>query len=557
MKNSIFIFLILLPIISLAHDGEDHGNAKKAAATSVGYFSSETISDKYELLMKYATIAPGKEGTLRLFISNYNTNRPVDSATIELSVSGNPNIKLSVNRLDTGIYEIRGIFPEKRNYNIAINISSLLGADLLLFKDIAIGKELPSESVAQETEHKHWHQSSWLYGMIGLLIGLLFMFLVLKKRNRKITAFLLLMLCLIPSAKYYDAQAHEGHDEAGARAGSLSSAFIVEKESQFLFSILTEKVSLNDLNQSVQVLGTVVPSPQGRAVIQTPQTGKIVSLRVNVGQRVSAGQVLAIVEQQVDAGTQIDIFTQRNTVDAEYNAAKAQYERLQSIEDIAAKKDVTEAKARYETATRNKRLFDANTSTNMRSTKMITLTAPINGIVGTFNYSMGAVLNSGETLFDITNLDKVYLEAQVFAPYTNELKNLQKVTASSNIQGDTAQYLLKMLSSAQTVSEENQAQRVIFEIIRPNGQFRIGENINVRLFTKNRVRQIIVPAQAVTEVNGKPAVFIKDNAEQYSISYVSKGESNNKRIAIIKGTEQGERVVMSNVYQMKTIYLNQ
>jgi len=557
MKNSIFIFLILLPIISLAHDGEDHGNAKKAAATSVGYFSSETISDKYELLMKYATIAPGKEGTLRLFISNYNTNRPVDSATIELSVSGNPNIKLSVNRLDTGIYEIRGIFPEKRNYNIAINISSLLGADLLLFKDIAIGKELPSESVAQETEHKHWYQSSWLYGMIGLLIGLLFMFLVMKKRNRKITAFLLLMLCLIPSAKYYDAQAHEGHDEAGARAGSLSSAFIVEKESQFLFSILTEKVSLNDLNQSVQVLGTVVPSPQGRAVIQTPQTGKIVSLRVNVGQRVSAGQVLAIVEQQVDAGTQIDIFTQRNTVDAEYNAAKAQYERLQSIEDIAAKKDVTEAKARYETATRNKRLFDANTSTNMRSTKMITLTAPINGIVGTFNYSMGAVLNSGETLFDITNLDKVYLEAQVFAPYTNELKNLQKVTASSNIQGDTAQYLLKMLSSAQTVSEENQAQRVIFEIIRPNGQFRIGENINVRLFTKNRVRQIIVPAQAVTEVNGKPAVFIKDNAEQYSISYVSKGESNNKRIAIIKGTEQGERVVMSNVYQMKTIYLNQ
>ncbi|MEJ7675609.1 MAG: biotin/lipoyl-binding protein [Chitinophagaceae bacterium] len=47
------------------------------------------------------------------------------------------------------------------------------------------------------------------------------------------------------------------------------------------------------------------------AVIQTPQTGKIVSIRATVGQRVSAGQVLAVIEQQVDAGTQISIISQK------------------------------------------------------------------------------------------------------------------------------------------------------------------------------------------------------------------------------------------------------
>ena len=548
--------LVLVPFMILGHDGEDHNNANKPATTAVGYFSSEAFSDKYELLMKYASIMPGKEAVLRLFISNYNTNQPIDTASIQLSVSGNSNIKLLAHRMDRGIYEVSGIFPEKKNYNITININSPLGADLLLFKDIAIGKELPLE-MTTATERKSWYQSNWFYGIIGLVFGVVCMYLVMKKRNRKMASALLLMFCLIPTAGYYNVRAHDGHDEAGAKAGSLSSAFIVEKESQFLFNILTEKVSLNDLNQSVQVLGTVVPSPQGRAVIQTPQTGKILSLRVNVGQRVSAGQVLAVIEQQVDAGTQIDILAQGNTVDAEYTAAKAQYERLKSIEDIAAKKDVTEAKARYETAARNKRLFDANTGRNIGSTKMITLTAPISGVVGTFNYSIGAVLNSGETLFDITNLDKVYVEAQVFATNAGELKNLQKGTASSNNPADTTQYFLRLLSSAQSVSEDNQAQRVIFEIDRPNGQFKIGESINVRLFTKNRIRQIIVPAISVTEVNGKPAVFIKDKAEQYSISYISKGESNNKQISIIKGIEEGERVVITNVYQMKTIYLNQ
>ncbi len=61
----------------------------------------------------------------------------------------------------------------------------------------------------------------------------------------------------------------------------------------------------------------------------------------------------------------------------------------------------------------------------------------------------------------------------------------------------------------------------------------------------------------IAEVNGKPAVFIKDRAEQYSISYVNKGTSNSKIVNIIKGVEEGERVVTNGVYQMKTMFLNQ
>lgn len=556
MKRIIILFFMLLSTLSHAHDGDDHGNASETAATGAAYFSSEAFSDKYELLIKYAPITAGSEGILRLFISNYNTNQPVDSASLQLSISGNANIKLQARRLEPGIYELKGTFPENQNYNIAININGPLGADLLLCKDIAVGKELPSPTTAPG-DHVDWYQSGWFYAALGLIVGLLLMYLFMKKRNRKVTSAFLVVLCLVPSARYYSVNAHDGHDEASGKAGALSSAFIVEKESQFLFDIVTEKVSMDNLQQSIEVLGTVVPSPQGRAVIQSPQTGKIVSLRVNVGQRVSAGQVLAVVEQQIDAGTQIDILAQKNTVDAEYNAARAQYERLKSIEDIAAKKDITEAKARLETATRNKQLFDANANRNLGSTKMIPLTAPISGVVGTFNYSIGAVVNAGETLFDITNLDKVYIEAQVFSSNIKELKDLSRVTALSNNSTDTTQYVLKPVSTAQTVSEENQAQRLIFEVARPNGQFKIGENVSVRLFTNILLRQVVIPAKAVTDVNGKAAIFIKDKAEQYSISYIAKGESNNQQVSIIKGVEEGERVVISNVYQMKTIYLNQ
>jgi RND family efflux transporter MFP subunit len=265
--------------------------------------------------------------------------------------------------------------------------------------------------------------------------------------------------------------------------------------------------------------------------------------------------VVAVIEQQVDAGTQISIISQSNSVNAEYEAAKAQYERLLAIEDIAAKKDITEAKARYESAKKNKALFDANTGKNTGSTKAITLTSPVSGVVGTFNYAIGAVVNSGETLFEITNLDQVFVEAQVFTTDAEKLKSATGFTTISNT--DTLTYKLKMISTAQSVNSGNQSQKVVFEIINPKGQFKIGENVNVRMTGSNVIRQVVIPNEAITDVNGKPAIFIKDKAEQFSISFVVKGQSNDKFTVIAKGTEDGERIVTANVYQMKMMYLNQ
>ena len=186
---------------------------------------------------------------------------------------------------------------------------------------------------------------------------------------------------------------------------------------------------------------------------------------------------------------------------------------------------------------------------------MVSLTSPISGVVGTFNYSIGAVVNTGETLFEITNLNQVFVEAQVFTSDVAKLKSATSFTVTSN--NDTLSYKLKMISTAQTVNADNQSQKVVFEILNPNSKFKIGENINVRMTGSDVIRQVVVPNEAITDVNGKPAIFIKDKAEQYSISFVAKGQSNDKYTVINKGTEDGERVVTTNVYQMKMIYLNQ
>ncbi len=513
------LILLLVPFMLFAHGGEDHGDAKKTTVKPAAYFSNEAVSDVYELLFKYQPLSPGKEAVLKLYASDFNSNAAIDSATIQITVGDNPNIKLSVKQVDKGVYEVRGVFPSKKAYNLIVNINSTVGPDLILIKDIEVGKELAvvHDEVAIT---KHWYQSTLFYAIISLLAGMLLMFFIMKKTNRKVAATIIILCCLLPTATNNKASAHEGHgDTANKQGGALSGTFIIEKESQFLFNILTQKIKTGDFNQSSQVLATVVTSPQGRAVIQSPQTGKIISLKATPGQTVGAGQVIAVVEQTIDAGTQSSIIAQnsdwkakRNEAEAQYTAAKIQYNRLMNIEDIAAKKDITEAKARLEEAEKNRALYQNIPLQKVQAAKYFDLISPINGIVGNYNYAVGSFINSGETLLEVTNLNKVYVEAQSFATDAKQLKELASITTSSNNKNDTAIYQLKLVSAAQEVNAANQSQKVIFEIVHPKGQFKIGESINLYLSSKKVSTQVIVPNDAIAEVNGKPVLFLKDKA---------------------------------------------
>lgn len=550
----IFLFMLfsLGLLTAFAHGGEDHAASKTAAPMSSKYFGSEASSDKYEVLIKYGELQGGKASTMQLFLANAKTNKAIDSATITIKVVGQPNVNFTVSRIDTGIYQLAGTFPANQMYDLQVNISSPLGPDFLQVPKIEIGKKL--EVVTEE--HSHWYDSPVLWAVAGVVVGLLLMYLLMRARFRKTAAAAIVLSMLIPTAAMNPSMAHGGEDHGGGAkaSGGLSTAFIVEKESQFLFDILTQPVGSGSFYQSTELLGTVTPAPQGSAVIQSPQTGKIISLRVTPGQTVAKGQTLALVEQQVEAGTQIDIISQRNTLNAEVKAAKAQYDRLQSIADIAAKKDVIEARARYEAAVQNLRLFNASIGSGA-STKTVNLTAPISGVVGTFNYAIGAVVSAGQTLFEITNLNRVYVETQVFSSDMPQEAKSSRFVAFAN--GDTATYNLRLVSTAQSVNAENQSQRVVFEVMNPGGKFKIGENVRVLRYGSNRIAQLVVPTSAIVDVNGKPAVFIKDKAEQFSISFIQKGESNPLHTAIAQGAESGEKIVTGNVYQMKMIYLGQ
>ena len=560
MKSHLFstyLFLFFSGIMFsnplLGGGGDDHTHAEEkpdALAIQQKYFSTEAFSDKYELLLRYEPITPGKPARLILFVSDFETNKPVNEAEIKITTQEDPSISFDIHQDGNGTYALVSTFPLKQSYSLAVSINGPKGPDLLLMEHIDIGVELPDE---HEHSSASWlNESNWFVVVIALVIGI-GLGLLFRRRNTQqgkatLSTVLILIVCSIP---FQTTVAHGDDDHSGATSGNVFSNTVdIPKETQFLFDIYTQKVEKGSFTESSHLFGTIIPSPGGQATVVTPLNGIILSLKAQVGKPVKAGQVLAVVEQTIDAGTQVSMQAERNNVEAEYEAAKKEMERLNSISDIAAKQDIDEAAARLQKAESNLALYKG------RSGRTINLTAPISGVLGNFNVSTGAAVTAGQSIFTVTNLSTLYVEAQVFDKDADKIKpNAFYTMECSNDNHKTSQ--IRLLSPALEINTTNQSQKVLFQAENPDGDFKIGEFVNIRVYESAASQQITLPNSSFTEINGKPVVFIKEAAEKYSISYVQLGHNNGTHTSILKGLEEGERAVTNGSYQLKMIYLNQ
>lgn len=365
--TAILLLLIANCHLLFADDGHNHshGNETNNVSEVQKYFSSEAVSDKYELLLRYEPIHIGEPVHLTLFISEYATNKPINKAELKITVQEDSKIVFTAKQTGDGTYAIETTFPEKKKYSLAISISSALGADLILLSNIEAGKSLPHEAAV--SEHSTFdHYKNWIFVAIALLVGLGFGMLLQKRNTTKgkstIAMLLIVVNALLP---VQNSIAHEGHDEGSKKTGSnFSNTFNVPKETQFLFDVFTEKVQDGTFTESTKLFGTIIPGSNGQALVNTPQNGKIISLSADVGEKVKAGQQLAVIEQNIDAASQVSLLVEKNNITAEYDAAKKAFERLNSINDIAAKRDVDEAKARWQKAAANLKLFNSNSGKN-------------------------------------------------------------------------------------------------------------------------------------------------------------------------------------------------
>ena len=353
-------------------------------------------------------------------------------------------------------------------------------------------------------------------------------------------------------------QAHGGEDHGGEAKAStgvaLTDEVLLPKESQFLFQVRTNLAEYSTTYSRATLYGTVSAAAGGEGRVVVPQGGRIVSLSAQVGQSVRAGQTLAVIEQTLDATQQIGLSTERANAQAELRAAQQDYARLQSIADIAARKDVVAAELRLRQARQNASIYNGQ-----GQQRRISITSPVSGTVDVFNLAVGQQVNQGDELLRVLNPGKLRVEAQVFA------QDLAKITpgAQFRVEGLQGQagVSARLVVFSNVVNPVNQARQLVLELdATESSAYRAGQAVNVQVVgqTGGGRPQLVVPTSAITDLNGKPVVFVHTEPEHFKIRFVQPGAVNGQQTVLLQGqVNENDRVVTAGTYQLKSIYLNQ
>jgi hypothetical protein len=183
MKKLAFILLFIIGNqLVFAHGGEDHGEKKKESnKAGQTYFRLSSVSDVFEMVLRYEPIQAGNSAQMKLFVSDFSTNRATDSAKIEITSPEDDKLKFVAKQIDKGTYIVEGTFPENKSYSLVANISAEDNADLMTFEGIEVGKKLslPEE---EHTEHSFFSWQMLLVFLGGMIFSALFIFLLIRRK---------------------------------------------------------------------------------------------------------------------------------------------------------------------------------------------------------------------------------------------------------------------------------------------------------------------------------------------------------------------------------------
>jgi cobalt-zinc-cadmium efflux system membrane fusion protein len=383
--------------------------------------------------------------------------------------------------------------------------------------------------------------------------------------------FLILSLCsalLFAGCNRKVAQKEVGEPQAeSANKGNLVEMSV---SAQQHIGMVVAPAALAQLNEYLRATGTVQPIDSRIGVVGPLARGRIVEVRAKVGDRVEAGQTLAVFDN-IEAG---ELLSQEQSAHADLERLKAQLipatrqaERSRRLADIGAgaEKDYESSKAEKEGIEadirsqqalidgirQRLRRFGVSDNTS-HGTFLTPLKAPFFGVITKAQASPGDVVDAGRDVFTVADLSRVWVQAEV---YEKDLGRI-RIGQIAFITVDTypnQPFEGKVAYISDVLDPQTRVARVRCEVANHDLRLKTDMFANIELPTKFSKQALAVPAGALQEVEGKNVVFIRHSATQFEKREVERGVTVNNQTEIVSGLKPGEPVVTQGAFHLKSI----
>jgi len=334
-----------------------------------------------------------------------------------------------------------------------------------------------------------------------------------------------------------------------------------------------------ELSKELTVTGDIRVDENRLFKIGSPVAGRLMDDRVILGDRVKAGQRLASVQNVEVARVNGEFIHQlhQNEIDlaqAKTRLALAQKnlarEKKLLDEGISPRKDFYQAEADATLAVSEVRglqehavhikseaqailgAYGSGLSHSHSETVQSTsgITAPRNGVVLKKNVTLGSMVSPADTLYEVADLSRVWLDMTVYPKDVERLKLGQKVVFVSDALVDqtfvgTIQYLQPAL---QDINQTFVA-RVFLD--NPKGVLRPGMLGQATITTDGGQPQVFLPEVAVQSDGEKKFVFLVKGTGKYQKQPVTISNKNKAGYYIQSGVKPGDTVVGQGAFTLK------
>ena len=329
----------------------------------------------------------------------------------------------------------------------------------------------------------------------------------------------------------------EGHDHAAMVAGSGQNPVELTPEDARRIGVTFARVVRHPLDVTVQAVGTVAYDETRLSAVNPKIEGWVEELYVDfTGAPVEAGQrLMAIYSPALVSAQEELVLAARLAREAGAARATENAERLlESARRRLAYWDIPEDVIREIEETG-------------RVQRTLVLRAPESGVVVEKNVVQGDRITPGMTLFRIADLDRVWVEADVFE------KDLGLVEVGQPAAAELEAFPGRSFDGRvtyvyPTVSMEARTGRVRLELPNPRGMLKPGMYARVTLDVPPTEPALVVPQSALLSTGARSLVFVQSPEGTLLPREVTPGRTAGREVQILEGLEAGERVVSSAAF---------
>jgi len=280
--------------------------------------------------------------------------------------------------------------------------------------------------------------------------------------------------------------------------------------------------------------------------------GKVVARYVDVGAQVTRGQALARLDPQ-DAQLGVDTArSQLAAAAADHDLAAAEVERYR---DLYARRFVSRAvlDARETTFNTTKARLEqakAQVSTARNQSAYTALVAEANGVITSVNLEPGQVVAAGQPVMRFARPEEKEVAINVPESRLAELRDAAEILVRVWAAPDQ-RYRGRIREIAPTADPATRTFAVKITVLEANGTVRLGMTANVALGDGAATQVITLPLTALTQADGKPAVWVFDPlTSKVNLRPVVVGAYREDGVVVRDGLRPGEIVVTVGVHKL-------